>query len=219
MQPDRVSAALRVAIVEDQQPIREGLRFLIDGTPGYRCAAAFGTVEEALQHFAQDAPDVVLMDIGLPGVSGIEGTRLVKQRYPNVPVLILTVYQDDERIFQALCAGAVAYLLKSTPPARLLECVREVADGGAAASPDIARRVFALFQQIRPPENTEHDLTPHEARVLKLLVDGHNYKTAAAELGLSIHTISFHVRRIYEKLQVHSKSEAVAKALRNRLIR
>src|ERR1051325_11394776 len=210
---------LKVAVIEDQEHISEGLRVLINGTRGYSCIAAFDAMEEALRHFAVEAPDVALVDIGLPGISGIEGTRLLKQQCPKVQVIILTVYQDDQRNFQALCAGAFGYLLKNTPPARLLECVREVAEGGAAASPEIARRVFTLFQQIRPAEHTDHQLTPHETRVLKLLVDGPNYKTAAAELGLSINTISFHVRRIYEKLQVHSKSEAVAKALRNHLIR
>jgi DNA-binding NarL/FixJ family response regulator len=157
-------------------------------------------------------------NIGLPGISGIEGTRILKQRHPDVQVIILTVYYDDDRLFQALCAGASGYLLKNTTPARLLECIREVAQGGAPVSPELARRVINLFQRIQPPSRAEQELTPHEMRILKLLVEGHNYKTAAAELGLSVNTISFHVRRIYEKLQVHSKSEAVAKALRANLV-
>ncbi len=173
-----------------------------------------------MRQFAREIPNVALVDIGLPGISGIEGTRLFKQSFPAVQVIILTVYDDDERIFQALCAGAFGYLLKSTPPARLIESIREVADGGAPVSPEIARRVITLFQKIRPTESAGHEgLTPHETRILKLLVEGHNYKTAAAELDVSVNTISFHVRRIYEKLQVHSKSEAVAKALRSSLIR
>ncbi|HEY7210539.1 MAG TPA: response regulator transcription factor [Bryobacteraceae bacterium] len=219
MHPQRIlDGTLKVAIIEDQDQIRNGLRILIDGTSGYRCIAACRTVEEALWQFAREAPDVALVDIGLPGVSGIEGTRKFKERYPAIQVMILTVYDDDERIFQALCAGAFGYLLKSTPPARLIECIHEVANGGAPVSPEIARRVIALFQKIRPAESADYELTPHESRILKLLVDGHNYKTAAAELNVSINTISFHVRRIYEKLQVHSKSEAVAKALRGHLI-
>ncbi len=211
--------ALKVAIIEDQAQIREGLRILIDGTPGYKCIAACGTVEEALLQFARQAPDVALVDIGLPCVSGIEGTRMLKRHYPGVQSLILTVYDDDERIFEALCAGAVGYLLKNTPPSRLVEAIREVANGGAPISPEIARRVIALFQKVHRASDSEEELTPHEMRILKLLVDGYNYKTAASVLNVSVNTVSFHVRRIYEKLQVHSKSEAVAKALRTHLIR
>jgi DNA-binding NarL/FixJ family response regulator len=212
------AAVLRVAIIEDQEQIREGLRILIDGTPGYRCLTSCSTIEQALSRFATEIPDVALVDIGLPGVSGIEGTRIFKERFPSIQVLILTVFDDDDRIFRALCAGALGYLLKNTPPARLIEGIREVANGGAPVSPEIARRVITLFQKIRPAEHAEYELTPHEIRILKLLVEGHNYKTAAAELRVSVNTISFHVRHIYEKLQVHSKSEAVAKALRTRLI-
>ena len=131
---------------------------------------------------------------------------------------MLTIYDDDERIFDALCAGACGYLLKKTPPAKLLEGLREAVDGGSPMSPEVARRVIALFRDIRPPERADYELTPHETRLLKLLVEGHNYKTAALELNVSINTISFHMRHIYEKLQVHSKSEAVAKALRDRLV-
>src|SRR5262249_22203571 len=125
---------------------------------------------------------------------------------------------DDEYIFDALCAGACGYLLKKTPPARLLESLREAMEGGAPMSPEIARRVIDLFRTIRPPERADYKLTPHELRLLKLLVEGHNYKTAAVEVGVSVTTIAFHMRNIYEKLQVHSKSEAVSKVLRNRLV-
>jgi DNA-binding NarL/FixJ family response regulator len=174
-------------------------------------------VDEAFSQFASETSDVALVDIGLPGISGIEGTRRFKQRFPSMQVIILTVY-DNDRVFQALCAGAFGYLLKNTPPARLIESIREVATGGAPVSPEIARRVVSLFQKIRPVERAEFELTPHEIRILKLLVEGHNYKTAAAELRVSVNTVSFHVRQIYDKLHVHSKSEAVAKALRGRLI-
>ena len=131
---------------------------------------------------------------------------------------MLTVYDDDERIFDALCAGASGYLLKKTPPDRLLESLKEAVSGGSPMSPEVARRVIVLFRDIRPPERADYELTHHELRLLKLLVEGHNYKTAASELNVSINTISFHMKRIYEKLQVHSKSEAVAKALRDRLV-
>jgi DNA-binding NarL/FixJ family response regulator len=213
------TAEFKVGIVEDQPRIREGLRSLIDGTEGYRCVGSFGSVEEALARIAGEWPDVLLMDIGLPGMSGIEGTRRMKDLHPGMSVLMLTVYDDDRRIFDALCAGASGYLLKQTPPARLLECLKEVVDGGAPMSPDVARRVVALFREIRPPAAAACHLTPHEIRILKLLVEGHNYKTAADQLDVSINTIRFHMRSIYEKLQVHSKSEAVSKALRHRIVR
>lgn len=209
---------IKVALVEDRREIREGLAMLIGGTPGFRCTGAYRTMEEALQKIGFELPDVVLNDIGLPGMSGIEGIRILKERYPNLLILMLTVYDDDERIFEAMCAGASGYLLKKTPPARLLDSLKEAVGGGAPMSPEVARRVIALFREIRPPERAQYDLTPHETRLLKLFVEGHNYKTAAAELGVSVHTVSFHLRSIYDKLQVHSKSEAVAKALQNRLV-
>jgi DNA-binding NarL/FixJ family response regulator len=211
---------LLVGVVEDQDRIREGLCQLIDETSGCRCTAACSTMEEALRSFAASgAPDVTLVDIGLPGMSGIEGTRLLKARFPSMQIVILTIYDDDDRIFQALCAGASGYLLKNTPAERLIEAIRDVARGGSPVSPEIARRIITLFQTVHPPDRSENELTAHEIRILKLLVDGHNYKTAAVELKVSVNTISFHVRHIYEKLQVHSKSEAVAKALRNHLLR
>jgi DNA-binding NarL/FixJ family response regulator len=152
-------------------------------------------------------------------MSGIDGLKLLKERYPQMLLLMLTVYGDDDRIFDALCAGASGYLLKKTPPARLLECLREAVAGGAPMSPEVASRVISLFREVHPPEHADYHLTPHELRLLKLLVEGCSYKTAAAKLGVSVKTVSFHLQKIYEKLQVHSKSEAVAKALRNRLIK
>jgi len=213
------SSVLSVAIVEDQPRIRDGLRVLIDGSPGFRCTAAFGSMEEALAGIAGEIPHIALLDIELPEMSGIEGARLLNQRYPALSIVMLTVYRDDKRIFEALCAGACGYLLKTTPPARLLESLKEVAGGGAPMSPEVARRVIALFHKVHPPEEAGCALTPHEIRLLDLLVEGHTYRTAAAELGVSVHGVSFHMRSIYEKLQVHSKSEAVAKALRAGLVR
>ena len=209
---------IRVAIIEDRARTREGIRALVDGTPGYRCTGSFGSMEEALDQIGADPPAVVLLDIGLPGMSGIEGIGRLKERYPDVLLLMLTVYDDDRRIFEAICAGASGYLLKSTPPARLLESLREVAGGGAPMSPEVARRVIQLFREMRPPVHADYGLTPHEARLLTLLVEGHNFKTAAAETGVSPTTVAWHMRRIYDKLQVHSKSAAVAKALRDRIV-
>ena len=207
-----------MAIIEDQREFREGLAFLIDSSEGYRCPQRFGSMEEALDPLGRDPPDVVLVDIGLPGISGIEGIRLLNERHPGLPVLMLTVYNDDERIFEAMCAGACGYLLKKTPKARILECIREVLDGGAPMSPEVARRVVELFRQVRPPRDAGYQLTAQEQRLLTLLGEGHHYKTAADQLGITVNTVSTHMRHIYEKLQVHSKSEAVAKALRQGLI-
>jgi DNA-binding NarL/FixJ family response regulator len=209
---------IKVAIIEDRREIRDGLAMLINGTQGFKCTGSYRSMEDALPRIGTDLPDVALCDIGLPGMSGIEGMRILKDKFPALLLLMLTIYDDDERIFDALCAGACGYLLKKTPPAKLLEGLREAVDGGSPMSPEVARRVIALFRDIRPPERADYELTPHETRLLKLLVEGHNYKTAALELNVSINTISFHMRHIYEKLQVHSKSEAVAKALRDRLV-
>jgi DNA-binding NarL/FixJ family response regulator len=208
-----------VAIIEDHQKIRAGLAALIDTTDGFRCTAAFGSMEDAIGGMAGNLPDVVLVDIGLPGMSGIDGIRVLKHRYPALPLLVLTIYGDDTRIFEALCAGACGYLLKKTEPEALLASIRQAVEGGAPMSPEVARRVIELFRQVRPPESTDYQITPHEARVLKLLAAGHNYDTAAFELGVSVNTVRFHVKSIYGKLHVHSKSEAVAKALRSGIIR
>ena len=209
---------IKAAVIEDQRDIREGLAMLINGTPGYLCTGSYRSMEDALENLKDNPPDVVLSDIGLPGMSGIEGIRILKDRHPELSLVMLTVYDDDDRIFDALCAGACGYLLKRTAPARLLESLREAVSGGAPMSPEIASRVISLFREFRPVERADYDLTPHESRLLNLLVQGHNYTTAADELKVSYNTVKFHMRHIYEKLQVHSKSEAVAKALRERLL-
>ena len=210
---------IKVVIIEDLRDIREGLAALLNGTEGYKCVGKFGSMEEALRNIQRDVPDVVLSDIGLPGMDGIEGVRIIKEQYPEMTILMLSVYTDNDRIFDALCAGAQGYLLKKTPPARIVESLNEAIGGGAPMSPEIARKVITLFRDIRPPERVDYDLTPHETRLLKLLVEGHTKRSAAAEIGVSVNTVSFHLKRVYEKLQVHSKSEAVAKALKNRIIK
>ncbi|HEY6242832.1 MAG TPA: response regulator transcription factor [Pyrinomonadaceae bacterium] len=209
---------IKVLLVEDQRDVREGLSALINGSTGFRCLAAFRTMEEALRAVDKELPDVVLTDVGLPGMSGIEGARILKQTHPELPVVALTVYDDDEDVFSALCAGATGYLLKNTPPAKLLESLKEVVSGGAPMSPEIALRVIRLFREFSPPPRASYRLTQQEVQLLKLIVNGHTYKTAARELDISISTVSFHLQNIYNKLQVHSKTEAVAKALRDRLV-
>lgn len=209
---------ITTAIVEDIRDIREGLTTLINFTEGFTCNGSYRSMEDAIPKIKGNVPDVLLSDIGLPGMNGIEGIRILKDLYPDMTVLMLTVYDDDERIFDAICAGATGYLLKRTAPAKLLENIREAVEGGAPMSPEVASRVIKLFREVRPPERVDYDLTPHETRLLKLLVDGHNYTTAAEELNVSFNTIKFHMRHIYEKLQVHSKSEAVSLALKNRIV-
>lgn len=219
--PDAVrkeSTVIKVAVIEDVRDIREGLCFLIGRTEGFACAGGYRSMEEALERIQANVPDLALVDIGLPGMSGIEGIHHLKERYPDLRLLMLTVYDDDERIFDALCAGAGGYLLKRTQPARLIECLREAMEGGAPMSPEVARKVVTMFRDIRPHERVDYQLTPHEVRLLKMLVDGHNYTTAAEELGVSFSTVAFHMRNIYDKLHVRSKSEAVAKALRQRVV-
>lgn len=210
---------INVVIIEDDRLIRDGLARLINSGEGFHCSGAFRSMEAALEHTWAPPPDAALVDLGLPGISGIEGLARLKEKYPSLGLLVLTVYEDDERIFQAVCAGACGYLLKKTPPQKILESIHEVLNGGAPMSPEVARRVLQLFREIRPPERVTYELTPHELRLLKLLVEGHNYQSAAAELGVTFSTINFHMQNIYGKLQVHSKSEAVAKALRQRLVR
>src|SRR6266851_3248651 len=153
-------AITKVAIVEDQRDIREGLASLIKFTDGYQCTASFRSMEEALEKIRFELPNIMLVDIGLPGMSGIEGIRLLKESYPQILLLMLTVYEDDEMIFDALCAGACGYLLKKTPPALLIECLNEAMGGGAPMSPEVARRVIKLFRQISPPDKADYELTP-----------------------------------------------------------
>jgi len=209
---------ISVAVIEDQRELRDGLSFLINSTPPFECKHVYGDMEEALAGIGSSPPRVALIDIGLPGMSGIEGVRVLRERYPSIAAVLLTVFKDDDRIFSGICAGACGYLLKKTPPTRLLEAVKEIAEGGAVMSPEVATRVMELFRKTQAAPRPA-DLSPQELRLLKLMIDGHQNKTAAAELGISAHTVNFHLRSIYEKLHVHSRTEAVARALRDGLIR
>lgn len=210
---------ISTGIVEDEPETREGLSFLLNSAPGFQCRHIYDSVEAALDHIDRDPPQVLLLDIGLPGVDGIEGVRLLRQRVPALAIVILTVFRDEDRVFRAICAGACGYLLKTTAPERILSAIREVTAGGAAMSPEIAGRVLDLLR--KEPASWPAgpgDLSPQERRLLKLLAEGHQNKTAAIELGISIHTVGFHLRSIYGKLHVHTRAEAVARALRDRLI-
>jgi DNA-binding NarL/FixJ family response regulator len=213
-----IDQLIRVGIIEDKRPVREGIALLIDGTPGYRCVGQFSSMEEAGRLIGHEVPDVLLLDIHLPGMPGSEGVRLLKEQYPAMQVLMLTIYEDEEKIFESICNGACGYLLKKTPPAKLLEAIREAHEGGSPMSPEIARKVITVFQKTGPPEKPDRDLTPQEVRLLKLLADGYGYKAAAERMSISVNTVRQYIRSIYEKLHVHSKNEAVSKALRSRII-
>ena len=212
------TGAIQVMIVEDDRVTREGLGLLIDGTPGYRCVGKFRSVEETLSSRGGEAPDVLLLDIRLPGMFGSEGIGLLKTKYPSVQILMLTINADEDSVFESICKGACGYLLKNTPPARLLEAISETHRGGAPMSPEIARKVVTLFHKTGPPEKLDEQLTPQEMRLLRLLVEGQTYQGAADALKISVHTARNYIRSIYDKLHVHSKSEAVGKALRSRII-
>jgi len=205
--------ALRVAIVEDDSIIREGLSALIAGTPGFDSPASFASAESALQGIGEPIPDVVLMDIELPGISGIEAIDRLRRKFPRLDILVLTVHEDDDLVFRALCSGAVGYLTKNTPPARLLDAIRETTAGGAPMSSSIARRVVSSFQR-----STSSPLTKRETEILNLVARGKSSSVIARELYIDRETVRTHVKNIYQKLEVHSKADAIEKALRDRLI-
>ncbi len=211
---------INVAVVEDNNAIREGLKILIDGTEGYQCIGAFADCESMLKNIKKINPDVMLMDLGMPGMGGIEGIKKVKILLPDLTILVLTIYEENERIFDALCAGASGYLIKKTPPSKLLDAIKEASEGGAPMSAHIARKVIEFFQNQKTtaPQKNIYVLTPREKEILSGLVEGHNFKAIADSLFISIETVRFHFRNIYKKLHVHSQSEAVAKAIKEGLI-
>lgn len=205
---------LKVSIVEDDNNLRESLAILINGTPGFRCVSRFGAAEPALRPLSQDPPEVVLVDIKLPRLSGIDLVAKAKPQMPNTQFLMLTVIDDADQIFEALKAGASGYLLKGTPPAEILEAIAEVHRGGSPMTSSIARKVVRYFHRLQPAAPLEAALSPRESEILGRLVKGLRYKEIAAELSISEFTVRNHLRHIYEKLHVHSRTEAVVKYLR-----
>ena len=211
---------LRIAVVEDDAAAQEALRLLIDGTPGFCCVGAYGSAELGLEGLAllKPSPDILLLDINLPGMQGSEAARWFHERHPGMAILMLTLFYDEDRIFEALCNGANGYLLKKTPPGRLLGAVLEAIERGAPLSPDIAHKVISLFREIRPSARGENDLTRLELKLLNLLADGHSHQSAAAELGIGPAAVPVHIRSIYGKLRVHARSEAVSRRLKAGLV-
>jgi DNA-binding NarL/FixJ family response regulator len=211
---------IKVAIIEDNNTIREGLAALINGTSGYSCVASFDDCESFLSKLDKLGVDVVLMDIGLPGMSGIDGIAKAKKIKPELNILMLTVYEDSQSVFKALCAGACGYLVRKTPPSRLLEAIKDANEGGAPMSSLIARQVINVFRQTQGKisEEKETELSAREIEVLTSLSDGNNYQEIAGRLFIAVDTVRHHIKNIYRKLHVHSQSEAVAKAIRKGII-
>lgn len=219
MNKRKVTKSIQVALVEDDPNLRHNLAAMLDGSAGFRCQATYPDGFAALKGIPANRPDVVLMDINLPGMLGTECVRQLKDKIPSIPVLMLTVYDDSEQIFKSLMAGATGYLLKRTPKDKLLEAIREVNEGGAPMSRQIARRVVQFFQKVKElpndaPKAAEVDsLTERETEVLAALAKGYAYKEIADHLNISFETVRTHLRTIYEKLHVHSRTEAVLKYL------
>jgi DNA-binding NarL/FixJ family response regulator len=205
------SPPVRVALVEDDPEVRAGLQLLIGSSASCVCVGAYPTGEEALKRLPAAAAHVVLMDINLPGMSGIDCIRALKTQRPEMQIMMLTVFEDHDRIFRSLSAGASGYLLKQTPPAKLLEAILELRQGGSPMSTQIARRVVEAFQKPAPSENRTAVLSPREKEIIALLAKGYLYKEIASQLGLSVETIRTHIHNIYEKLHVRTRTEAVMK--------
>ena len=211
------SKKMKIAVFEDNQKFRESLEFVIVTSNDMELCGSFEDTNRLQQRIEALQPDVVLMDINIPGKNGIEATREIKEKFPSIQICMQTIFEEDDKVFASLCAGASGYILKNTAPDKVLQAIREVAEGGAFFTPSIAKKVLHNFQQ--QPEKAEYiKLSEKEKEVLKLLVDGLSYKMIADKVSLSFHTIHTHIKNIYEKLHVNSKGEAVAKAIKNKLI-
>jgi DNA-binding NarL/FixJ family response regulator len=208
-----MSGEIKIMIVEDQEAVREGLKTLINGSEGYNCISACGSAEEALNKIPADIPDVVLMDINLPGMNGIECVICIKSAWPSVQVMMLTVFENTDEIFRSLSAGATGYLLKKTPPAKLLEGITELVNGGSPMSSEIARKVVLTFHQPVLRQFPEANLTTREEEILNYLAKGYLYKEIAATLFINIETVRTHIHRIYQKLHVRTRTEMLLKYL------
>lgn len=209
---------IKVMLYEDNPQLREGLTMLIDGSDGFTVLASYKNCDNVTDEVAAWSPDVILMDIDMPGTNGIEGLKKIRAINSNVKILMLTVFDDNKNVFDAIRNGANGYVLKKTPPAKLLEYIQEAASGGAPMTASIATQVLKMFSQITPSQNEDYNLSDREKQVLQLLVDGYSYKMIASEMFISIDTVRSHIKKIYEKLHVNSKSEAVAKAFKDKLL-
>ena len=210
---------IRVCLFEDNDNLREGLLRLINGTYNFKCVGAFPNCDNLIEKIKSSKPDVVLMDIQMPGISGIEGVRLIKEEFPDIKILMETIFDDDEKIFKSICAGAEGYILKHTPPSQILDAIKEIHEGGSPMTPSIANRVLSMMKKNSTGKSVEtFDLSDREREILSCLVDGMSYKLIADACTISIDTVGAHIKNIYKKLQVHSKSEAVAKAIKRNIV-
>lgn len=209
---------IKLLIYEDNPQLREGLTMLIDGSEGFQVLGAFKNCSNVAYEVDAYKPDVILMDIDMPGVNGLEGLKIIRQQNQQVSVLMLTVFDDNKNIFEALLNGANGYILKKTPPVKLLEYIQEASTGGAPMTASVATQVLKMFSQISLPADNDYHLSEREKQVLQLLVKGYSYKMIAAEMFIAMDTVRSHIKKIYEKLHVNSKSEAVAKAFRDKLV-
>lgn len=211
---------IRVMLYEDNAELRESLQQLIDTSIGMICSAAFGDCMRVVDDVTALQPDVVLMDIDMPGMNGIEGVKQIRTVRPETHIIMLTVFDDNERVFEAVCAGATGYLLKRTPDEKIIEAIRDVQSGGAPMTSRIAKQVLQLFsgQQKDSVDTIDYQLTKRETEALSWLVKGYSYKMIAENMEVSIDTVRAHIKRIYEKLHVHSMNEAVAKAIKQRIV-
>ena len=211
---------IRVSVFEDNKHLRETFEYLLNNTEGFTCAGAYPDCDELIATLEVFPCDIVLMDIEMPGMKGIEATRVIKEHFPNINILIQTVFSEDDYIFNSICAGASGYILKSTTPDGYLEAIKDVHAGGSPMTPGIARKVLELFKHNLQPATPakEYNLTSQEKKVLQLLVTGKSYKMIAAELFVSPDTVKSHVSNIYAKLHVHSGTEAVSLALRDKIV-
>jgi len=209
--------AVSIVIFEDNTRLRESLTILLDGVEGYTVCGSYENCEQAAAVIGRHRPDIVIMDIGMPGVDGIEGLRIIKEKYPDTCIIIHTVLEDEDRLFQCLCGGANGYILKNTSFVHLLDAIENVLHGGAPLSPTIAKKVLHSFQQVAPGRLQYH-LTDREKEVLSQLVKGFSYKMIASNCHISVDTVRGHIRNIYSKLHVNCGREAVAKALRDRIV-
>jgi DNA-binding NarL/FixJ family response regulator len=211
--------SIKVSIFEDNKHLRESLQILIGGTQGYNCIGAYPDCRDLLFQLKQNTPDVVLMDIEMPGMNGIDAVKKIKENYPAVQVLMQTMFDDDEYVFDAICSGASGYILKTTTPYGYIEAIQNVFSGGSPMSPSIARKVFDLFKNNVPsPSKVKYNLTEKEKEILQHLVSGMSYKMIADEMKISTETVKTHMKNIYTKLHVNSNTEAVAKALKDKII-
>jgi DNA-binding NarL/FixJ family response regulator len=209
---------IRVAIFDDNKTFTDNLSLLFEGSDDYLLSGVFPNALNVLQKVARAKPDVIIMDIKMPEVSGIEAVKIIKKEFPGLQILMQTVFEDEDKVFAAICAGASGYILKGTSPDQVLESIAEVYTGGSPMSPSIARKVLSFFQSVNQPEPEFYDLSKREKEILKCLVDGQSYKMIAETCFISINTVNSHIRKIYEKLHVNSSQEAVSKALRQKLV-